>query len=417
MNQQKNLLCCLVLLLTVSAKAQNVSSPYSILGIGDIENNDFGRYSASGSATVSRREAGFYNFSNPASLTVMPYKAINLDFGLRGRVSKFKLPGTDTLTHPTKDFIVKRVTLAFKVTPKIAFAFGLKPYSSTNYKYVTSTALNDGNTDLVKSADGSGGLYQSYFSLAKSFGKHLSVGGTASWLFGSMQNTTEYYNSLIALDVIRTEDKFYNAAGIQGGLQYYSLPGKQWQHTFGLTASVFTKLKGQNTAVYTEGGTTIKTPDPIDISFQLPVTVSAGYSIASSGGLSLHLQGSYSKWPTQNLYYQNSYTKDAYTLNAGMEYSNSIKAGNYSIEKFYLGWGVKMEQSYMVVNGQRLNDYAVTFGGGKNLSPLLSASASVEAGKRGSAALGQIKENYVQFNFGLTLKDTWYGTKKFGRYR
>jgi hypothetical protein len=129
------------------------------------------------------------------------------------------------------------------------------------------------------------------------------------------------------------------------------------------------------------------------------------------------LQGSYSKWPTQNLYYQNSYTKDAYTLNAGMEYSNSIKAGNYSIEKFYLGWGVKMEQSYMVVNGQRLNDYAVTFGGGKNLSPLLSASASVEAGKRGSAALGQIKENYVQFNFGLTLKDTWYGTKKFGRYR
>ena len=310
MTQKKIILCCIALLFLVKATAQNVSSPYSILGIGDIENNDYGRYSASGSATVSRREVGFYNFSNPASLTIMPYKAINLDFGLRGRVSKFNLPGTDTLTKPTKDLIVKRVTLAFKVTPKVAFAFGLKPYSSANYKYTTNTALNDGNTDLIKYADGSGGMYQTYFSLAKAFSKHLSVGGTASWLFGSMQNTTEYYNGLIALDVIKTEDKFYNAAGFQGGLQYYSLPGKQWQHAIGLTASVFTKLKGQNTATYTEGGATIKTPDPVDITFKLPVSFSAGYSIANNGGLSLHLQGSYSKWPTQNLYYQNSFTKD-----------------------------------------------------------------------------------------------------------
>jgi len=218
MKQKYFTLCCFVLVLSIKVTAQNVSSPYSILGIGDIENNDYGRYSASGSAAVSRREAGFYNFSNPASLTIMPYKAINLDFGLRGRISKFKLPGADTLTQPTKDFIIKRVTLAFKVTPKIAFAFGLKPYSSANYKYVTSTALNDGNTDLIKYADGSGGIYQSYFSLAKEYGKHLSVGGTASWLFGSMSNTTEYYNSLIGLDVIRTEDKFYNAAGIQGAI-------------------------------------------------------------------------------------------------------------------------------------------------------------------------------------------------------
>ena len=42
----------------VNGNAQNISSPYSILGIGDIENDDYGRYSASGSAAVSRREKG-----------------------------------------------------------------------------------------------------------------------------------------------------------------------------------------------------------------------------------------------------------------------------------------------------------------------------------------------------------------------
>lgn len=99
-----------------------------------------------------------------------------------------------------------------------------------------------------------------------------------------------------------------------------------------------------------------------------------------------------------------------------MEYSNRTNTGNYPIEKFYIGWGAKMEQSYLVVNGQRLNDYALTFGGGKNLSSFLTAHASVEAGKRGSSAMGQIKENYFQFNIGFTLKDIWYGTKRFGRY-
>ncbi|WP_460556126.1 hypothetical protein [Ferruginibacter profundus] len=416
MLQKYFILCCFMLLTAVTAGAQNVSSPYSILGIGDIETNDYGRYSASGSAAISRREAGFYNFSNPASLTVMPYKAINLDFSFRGRVSKFKLPGADTLTLPSKDFIIKRATIAFKVTPTVAFAFGLKPYSSANYKYVTTTALNDGNTDLIKSADGSGGIYQSYFSIAKEYKKHFSVGATASWLFGAMQNTTEYYNTVIGLDVIKNENKFYNAAGLQGGLQYYTKAGKKWQHTVGVTASAFTKLKGQNTTDYTENSTTIKTSDPVNIEFKLPVSFGAGYSIANNSGLSLHLQGSYNKWPAQKLYYQNSYTKDAYGLSAGMEYSKRVSTPDYVIEKYYLGWGVKMEQSYLVINNQHINDYGVSFGGGKNLSRLLSASAGIEIGKRGSSYLNQIKENYVQFHVGLTLKDIWYGTKRFGRY-
>ena len=77
---------------------------------------------------------------------------------------------------------------------------------------------------------------------------------------------------------------------------------------------------------------------------------------------------------------------------------------------------VKMEQSYLVLNNQRLNNYAVTFGGGKNLSHLVSANAGIAVGRRGNASLSQIQENYVQFNVGITLKDIWFGTKKFGRY-
>jgi len=416
MYQKKIILFFIVLLISTASIAQNVSSPYSILGIGDIENNDYGRYNASGNAAVSRREAGFYNFSNPASLTAMPYKAINFDFALRGRVSKFKLQGADTLTAATKDFIVKRVSIAFKVTKTTAFAFGIRPYSSVNYQYAAVAAISDGYDVYLKNVDGSGGINQTYFSFAKAINQHVSVGATASWLFGSLQNTTAYYNPAIGLDITRTAHDFYNAAGLQGGIQYYSLAGKKWQHTFGLTANVYTKLKGENTTEYLESGSALKTLSPVNIEFKTPVTVSAGYSIANRQGISFHVQGTYNKWPTQKVNYKNSFTKDAYGVNAGVEYSKRIITPNVILEKYYVAMGVRMEQSYLLINNRHINDYAVSFGGGKNISQILSVNTGIEFGRRGSASLNQIQENYFQFNVGFTLKNFWFGTKRFGRY-
>lgn len=401
-------------LVTACCAAQNVSSPYSILGIGDIENDDYGRYSASGGASVSRRENGYYNFSNPASLTVMNYKSINLDFGFRGRSSKFLVPGTDTLTATTKDFIVKRVTLAFKLTPTAAIAFGLKPFSSVNYQYSAINGISDGGAQYLKSVDGSGGMYQTYFSAAKQLNKHFSAGVTASWLFGSLQNSIEYYNAGIGLDIIKNENKFYNGAGLQAGLQYYTAAEKKWQHSIGITGTAYTKLKGQTTVDYTESSSTIKTLDPEDISFKLPLGVTAGYSAKNISGMSLHLQGNYQKWPQQKLSYSNSFVRDAYSFNAGMEYSKKIKA--LPVEDYYIGWGVKMEQSYLMINNHHLTTYAVTAGGGKNISRLISVNGGMEFGKRGDASAGQIKENYFQFSLGITLKDLWFGTKRFGRF-
>lgn len=405
------LYCCLC---TAGGIAQNTSSPYSILGIGDIENDDYGRYSASGSAAVSRRENGYYNFSNPASLTVMNFKSINLDFGFRGRSSRFKVPGADTLTATTKDFIVKRVTLAFKLTPTVAIAAGIKPFSSVNYQYSAIASIADGNAQYLKYTDGSGGIYQTYFSAGKQLNKNLSVGATASWLFGSLQNSTEYYNPGIGLDIIKTENRFFYGAGLQAGVQYYTAPEKKWQHTIGITGTAYTNLKGQHTVDYTENSTAVKTLEAEGIRFKLPLAFTAGYSLKHYSGFSLNLQGSYQKWPVQKLSYSKSFVQDAFSFNAGMEYSRKFK--EVPVENFYLGWGVKMEQSYLLVNNQKLNTFAATVGGGKNISRLISVNGGLEFGKRGKAAANQIQENYFQFSLGITLKDIWLGTKRFGRF-
>lgn len=396
--------------------SQNVSSPYSILGIGDIESNDYGRFSATGSASVARRNAGFYNFSNPASLTVMPYKSINLDFGFRGRFSNFKSPGADTSTATSKDFIIKRITLAFKVGKKTGIAFGLKPFSSVNYQYTAVSTIADGDAKYDKYVIGTGGLYDVYFSIGREIEKHLSIGATATWRFGSLQQGINYYNPDYLLDITRSETRFYYGAGLLAGLQYYSLPGKKWQHNIGITAAFNTSLKGQTTTDYTSAGTNIKTTVENSEPFKLPVTLVAAYALSNNKGILVTGQLSYNHWPTQTLSYANTITSDAFGVNAGVEYSHKIKKNRYSVEDYFIGLGGKAQESYVLINNQKLTDYSFTIGGGKSISRVVSLNGSLEIGNRGRISLDQIRENYTQLNIGLTVKDFWSGTKHFGRF-
>ncbi|TWI79254.1 hypothetical protein IQ13_3657 [Lacibacter cauensis] len=415
--KQQYIFLSTALLLAGSSMAQNISSPYSVLGIGDLEITDHGRYAASGSASVSRREVGYYNFSNPASLTVIPYKNINLDMSFRGRSSKYKMPGADTIIGPASDFIVKKVSLAYKMTPKSAFAIGLRPYSTVDYQYVSSSNLNDPNLDYLRYTQGTGGIYQTYFSYAHTLGKQFSAGITTSWLFGSLQNTTSFYSDAYALTIDKKETKFYNSAGITAGLQYYSSDKKKWQHSVGATVSLFSKLKGYSQIEYIEADTMLSRTKAEDISFAMPVSGSLGYSLANRNGLSFHVQGTYQQWPLQKIAYKNISIQDAVGFNAGMEYSNKVKINDYTVEKYYLALGLRYDQSYLATGSNRLVDYAITFGGGKNITPTMGINISMEAGKKGNSSLNQVRENYFQFSIGVTLKDIWYSSKKFGLYR
>ncbi len=416
MNNKKKYLIAGFVLLYFNGIAQNVSSPYSTVGIGDLETTEYGRYSATGSASAARRDDGYYNFSNPASLTSLTYKNVNLNMFTRGRISKFKVPGVDTIAGPSKDFIVKSISLAYKVTPKSAFAVGLKPFSSVNYQYATNSSLNDENIDYIKYTDGSGGIYQTYVSLAREFGKHFSAGITGSWYFGSLHHSVEYYNSLLSLDVLQLQTDYYSGAGVQGGIQYYTDLKKKWQHNFGVTASLNSKLSGFNSTQYFENDTLFKKIKDKNVSFKMPANFSVAYSLFNKSGLSFHVQGDYQKWGNQQTGYSKIQIRDASGLSGGIEYSSRIKAGDYYYEKYYLALGVRTSQSYLVLNGNRVNDVAFTLGAGKNLSRIIGVNLSMEAGKKGLSSLNQIRENYFQFSLGLTLKDMWYGTRKFGRY-
>ncbi|MFT3904634.1 MAG: hypothetical protein QM727_15790 [Niabella sp.] len=399
------------------AISQNVSSPYSILGIGDIESSEFGRYGSTGGNSLGKRDALYYNHSNPASLTGFAPKTVVFDFSTRGRFSQFKEPGKDTFSQVSKDLVIKQIALAFRGGKNTAFAFGLRPFSSVNYKYESLTGITDGPATLQKNVEGNGGMNQAFLSVAQALGKRFSAGVTGSWLFGSMQRTTSYYNPDINVDITKDEDRFYNGASALLGLQYHPRAGKKWAHTIGATGGIYTELTGSNHIDYIQSGLSIADAkvDEDAPKYKMPVTAALGYTATNKNGFSMSAQGSYQKWPKQKLAFINSYTSDAFRLGAGAEYSKRVSQGNLSYEKYHVGVGAKMERSYMLINQQHLEDYSVTLGGSYNVSWMLSINAGLEAGKRGiNSNKKLIQENYYQFYVGFTVRDFWFSTRKYG---
>ncbi|WP_157098040.1 hypothetical protein [Niabella ginsenosidivorans] len=396
------------------AKAQNVTSPYSILGIGDIDTKDVGRYSVSGSTGISRRNAISYNFSNPASLTSLAPKVMNFELMGSGRISAFKSVGQDTLSAVSKDFVIRRITMAFRNSAKTAFAFGLRPYSSVNYKYELPNAVySDGTAGYSKTIEGSGGINQVYGSFGYVLGENWSAGITASYLFGSTQKNTTYTDALLNLDITKEEYSFYSGASVLGGLQYYTRPGKRWQHTVGLTVSAGTSLKGYAKTDYVQADSIFLTQSDGKALFKMPVSAGLGYTATNRQGLSISLEADYYHWPYQVINYTNSYTAPSVRFAAGWEYAKQAQytLTNTSYEKYYLGMGLNAQNSYFYLNGAKIWEYAVTMGGGYNLSGNLYLHTGLEFGLRGFSSAGQVQERYTRFTLGFTIKDIWFRSR------
>ncbi len=397
--------------------AQNIASPYSVLGIGDVDTKDNGRYFGAGNAAVSRRDLFSYNFSNPASLTALPFKTIHFDIATRGRSSDYFLPNADTgLGIPSNDIVVKRIAMAFKVSPKMGIAFGLKPYSSVNYTNLQNDIILDGNTSYFKLTEGDGGINQFYFSFAKEINKRISIGATASWLFGTLQKATQYISPSISLNITKEEKDFYRGAILQGGLQYYSLPGKKWRHQVGLVSSITTGLHGELTTEYNDPASLIKKEIETDRRFRLPISVGIGYSAIKFNKLTFSIEGNYYHWKYQKVKYANSYTYPSFRISSGFEYTFFKKQGITKYEKGFISAGFNIENAYVRIKNNNLMDNSFSVGAGKNVSKNISFYSGIEFGNRGNQNLDQIKEKYTQFIFGLTLKSIWIGPKYSRRY-
>lgn len=406
---------CFAVCVSCMVDAQNVSSPYSILGIGDLSTKDKGRYFGMSGTGIALQHPDYLNFNNPASLAGLNYKVVNYQLNFQGKVNTLRLPSGTDGSISTKDLVVNRLGLSFKPSQRWGFSFGLQPYSTVSYLVDQNTTLFNGSQQLSKSVDGSGGLYQGYLSTGYQVNHQLSFGVTASYLFGGLSRTTQYQSDAFALNVERTENQTLYGFQLKGGLQYAIAQNSNVSHRFGLTIANPTTLNGQSITAYNEDQAAIKKEVSDATGMRLPLEVGAGYALVFHQTLTLAADYSYSNWKKQKLDYANSYTGPSQRVSVGLEYASNVRVGTALVEQYYLQAGAAYETSYMRIRQKTLKEMSISFGAGGAVARQLNIYAGLETGRKGSLADDQIRENYVQFNFGLILRDVWTGAR-FRRY-
>ena len=139
--------------------AQNTSSPYSIIGFGDIEKSYFDRTSALGHAGVALTSDRYLFVGNPASFAFLDkpnYRnPFYFDLAVKYKnVNYSGVPITSSTTNQSNDLQFKRIAIAIKPKPKWALSFGVLPFSNANYTFTGVKKIQGGNFGVNANYEG-----------------------------------------------------------------------------------------------------------------------------------------------------------------------------------------------------------------------------------------------------------------------
>lgn len=399
-----------VLLLAVAmgcgaAQAQIVTTPYSKMGYGMLNDNVSSIQRSMGGVGYAMEGGRIINVMNPASYADVDSLTFLWDVGIdlsnlwskeNGKQGYNFGAGLDYLTGH------------FKVSKGLGASFGLLPYSSVGYAY---------GGDIVggsESRSGNGGLNQLYLGVGYEPVKNLSVGLNIAYLFGTTLNTTLISSNSSSYFTRNMKMRDWNT---QVGIQY-SLPlfknrdrltvGATFQpkksyhgHTWG------TRYDSQDSKVDTIGYTSMKG------NYEQPYSIGVGVSYMLNHRLTIEADYTFQKWssakytPIGGIEAQNTKFDDRWKLALGMQYTPNKRGSYFGAMSFRAG--AFFNHDYMLFDQSHLRDYGLSVGVGLPApGSKTTINLGVEWRHREATPVSLISENYLNITIGVNFNELWF---------
>lgn len=399
-----------VLLLAVAmgcgaAQAQIVTTPYSKMGYGMLNDNVSSIQRSMGGVGYAMEGGRIINVMNPASYADVDSLTFLWDVGIdlsnlwskeNGKQGYNFGAGLDYLTGH------------FKVSKGLGASFGLLPYSSVGYAY---------GGDIVggsESRSGNGGLNQLYLGVGYEPVKNLSVGLNIAYLFGTTLNTTLISSNSSSYFTRNMKVRDWNT---QVGIQY-SLPlfknrdrltvGATFQpkksyhgHTWG------TRYDTQDSKVDTIGYTSMKG------NYEQPYSIGVGVSYMLNHRLTIEADYTFQKWssakytPIGGIEAQDTKFDDRWKLALGMQYTPNKRGSYFGAMSFRAG--AFFNHDYMLFDQSHLRDYGLSVGVGLPApGSKTTINLGVEWRHREATPVSLISENYLNITIGVNFNELWF---------
>lgn len=418
----------------------NTDSPYSRYGIGLVKKTQFnGNFGLAGAGIAWRpynykplindslaksnprlldRKTNYINPVNPAS-----FSNISLTTFEAAIVSRFVNYSSSAGEMNANNTYFNHMALAFPVMENWGAGFGIMPYSSVGYSYDISKKIESGDP-VDFSYRGSGGLNKLFISNSVEIKNSLSLGFTASYLFGNISNEQrvvfqDVNQTLNTLEVneIAVGDFLFSA-----GLQYFVDLGEDKRVSLGLVADLNDRMKAESSSILRSyiGNVdsesfidTVKNVQDRDISVDIPVDYGIGLAYEKKGEWILMMEYKLRQWNDEN-YSENVSNSNSHVVNLGFEaLADYSGIGSYLSRLGYRA-GLHYNSSLLSIDGQAVSEYGISFGTSLPLRKTFSMIViGVELGKRGTQNSNLIEESFINLHFGVTINDKWFIQNKY----
>ncbi len=412
----KKFIVVIICFAAYSLQAQNgTASPYSYYGVGDLRKATTVENQMMGGISMYA-DSIHLSLNNPAS-----YSKLRLTT-YAGGISRNKVDlKSDSASESTSIVNLDYLAIGVPLAKRFGMGFGLAPYSSVGYNVLSETTNSASDDVTTNSFSGSGGLNKVFLSFGYEIIENLSIGATANFNFGTIESERRQTIGSTQLATIDRRESVIHGVDFNLAINYSQPINKN--HTFYTSLRIDTQSNLVSKNTQTTGtsinlierdvaGTELKIPTTTTIGLgygkEKKWFVGAEYSMQQLGSFKNDFLG------VNNLTYN-----DATKINVGGFYIPDYTSFTSYFKRITYRGGLRVENTGMVVAGEEINDFGITFGVGLPLERSITGvrnfsniNIGFEIGRRGTTKASLIQENYFKINVGLSLSDKWFQKRK-----
>ncbi|AKD02854.1 hypothetical protein POKO110462_01095 [Pontibacter korlensis] len=413
------------LCLAHTSQAQIIgNTPYSRYGIGEI-NENYGSIRGAGmaGAGISAGNSFQPNVANPALLY---YNSItNFDFSVAGQVKNVKSQYASQLDGNANLY---SLSLAVPIHRRWSSAVGLRPFSTVNYE-INATSEVEGNpqASILRRYSGEGGLSEVYFAHGIRLFGGLTIGGSASYIFGNTLTETgstvvdPEQSSASVVSVTQIDRTTYRDFVYRGAINYRQKLKEKLHMSVGGVYTFAADLDAERDISYERrdpSGSPLVTPvadeDTVSSTIHLPANWRAGISLDNGSNFTFAADIIAHEWSKYKGFEGgNDNLEDSYKVILGAEYTPNANAIDSYFKRITYRGGLYYNDTQYQLNGKDIKDVGITTGftfplGRGTMYDLYLLNLSLGYGQRGTTDNGLIKEDYFQFGLGFTVNSRWF---------
>jgi len=412
---------CLLVTTSILSQTRN-NSPYSIYGIGIVNDYSNPISFGMGGVGIAFQDQASLNPLNPASFGSLQEKSFIFDAGLVMNSSKLT---SANLSEKASYATLNHLLFGFQLGKYWKTSFGLIPFSDVGY----GINLYEERADLGKEINyiykGSGGVSKAYITNAFNINKKLSVGVEMGIFYGKIERSylqlltdATYYFYTKESEIYDYKDFYWRL-----GIQYNTTFHENIKVTFGAIFSANTEVK-TNLLMLTQlvqkpiAGYTDVIEDVKSLSVAgqtvIPGVFGIGMMIKNKENFKIGFDFEKQFWSKHKAFGEDGGMKNSTRIAIGAEFIPDRNSLFSYYKRIKYRAGLRYEKTPIYANGNQLNEIGISFGMGLPLRRTFSTiNIGMEIGQLGKTSNNLIKDTFVKFKLGVSMHQRWFEQRKY----